>query len=91
MSDQIGENEGLSGDRLTDLIDIASAAETRTRADALNSIRSKCKPQQLPRKDGSYEITECDECGNEIGLGRLKVAAQNLLCVYCASDKEKRK
>lgn len=90
MSDQ-NEGHDSAADRLTDVIDIASARESQDRDDAIYAARLRTKQQQLPLSNGSYEFTDCEECGNEIGLGRLKVAAQNLMCVYCASAKEKRK
>lgn len=76
---------------LADFLDVASAIEARARASAIAEVQSKVKPQQLPRADGTYEFLDCDECGNEIGLGRLAVAAKNRWCVHCASAKERRK
>jgi RNA polymerase-binding transcription factor DksA len=77
-------------EKLTDILDQASEIETRTREGLIADIQARCKPQQMPLPDGSYEFPDCDECGNEIGEGRLKVAAKNLWCVICASAKEKR-
>ena len=37
--------------------------------------------------EGSYGI--CDECGEEIGVGRLKVMPFTRLCVRCQEELEK--
>lgn len=72
-----------------DFNDQASEIEDDFRATAIQQIQKRNKQQQQPRSDGSFEITECEDCGDNIGLERLKVAAQNLLCVLCASTRER--
>lgn len=77
-------------DKLTDVVDIAGVAEARDRSAALAAVQRKAKPQQLPRQDGSFEFTDCDDCGDDIGEARLKVAAMNRLCIFCATKRERR-
>jgi RNA polymerase-binding transcription factor DksA len=78
-------------EKLTDKNDVATEAETNARDAALDEIRRRVKPQQSPRADGTYEFTDCDDCGNEIGDGRLRAAANNLWCVHCATRRERAK
>ena len=76
-------------EQISDTIDRASDIEQRATAQAIYDTQRRCKPQQLPRDDGTYEVTDCDECGNEIPYGRLRVAIMNRLCVYCAEILER--
>jgi RNA polymerase-binding transcription factor DksA len=76
-------------EKLTDKNDVATEAETHARDSALGEIRRKARPQQLPRKDGTFEFTDCDDCGGEIGEGRLRVAAMNRICIFCATKRER--
>ena len=85
MTHSDDENE-----RLTDVLDKASAAELHNTSGLIKDIQGRCRPQQLPLDDGSYAVTECEECGEEIGEQRLRVAIKNLWCVVCATTHEKR-
>lgn len=77
-------------EKITDTSDIATEIETVARDQALQEARRRAAPQQSPRADGTYAVTDCEECGNEIGEARLRVAAMNKFCVDCASAMEKR-
>lgn len=83
------EIENHSNDRLVDPLDIASGNELRANEGRVRELQKKCRPHQLPRADGTYEFTDCEECGGEIGEGRLKVAIWNHLCVHCAEAQER--
>jgi RNA polymerase-binding transcription factor DksA len=85
------ENEIPDREKITDVSDQATEIETNARDTALADVRAKVKPQQLPRADGTYEFTDCEDCGLEIGEGRLRVAAKNLFCVHCATLRERKK
>ena len=78
-------------EKLTDVSDRASDIEQRNTAQAIYDARKNTKPQQMPRADGSFAITDCDECGLEIGEARLAVAIKNRLCIHCAADLERRR
>jgi len=73
-----------------DPFDQASALEQAATDQAIYEVRRYCKPTQAPLKNGTYEVTDCDDCGNEIGAARLKVAIKNTLCVHCATLRERR-
>lgn len=38
-----------------------------------------------------WATTECDECGSDIGEGRLNAAIRNRLCIHCANVEERSK
>jgi RNA polymerase-binding transcription factor DksA len=54
------------------------------------AARWRSRQMQEPMADGTYRVTECDECGNEIGDERLRIAPMNLWCVECAQAHETR-
>ena len=82
-------------EKYTDPLDIASRNEQIATADSIREVRKNAMPQQLQKKrvvDGVaefyFEVTECKECGNDIGEERLKVAIKNLYCIECATAQE---
>ena len=75
----------------SDDIDRASALEMKTTQSALNTVRAAARRQQEVRADGTYAITECEECGEDIGGERLRVSIKNLYCIHCATAQEKRR
>lgn len=76
--------------KLTDVVDIAALTEARERDTSLAEVQRRARPQQAPRSDGTYEVTDCEDCGDQIGEARLRVAVMNRLCVYCAARRERR-
>lgn len=86
-----GESEIAIAERHTDPLDQASALEMEAANDALRAIRRASKSAQEARPDGTYAITDCDECGDEIGEQRLAVAIKNTHCIHCASAMERRR
>ena len=77
-------------EKFTDPLDIASRNEAIATEDALREQRKLAVPQQQPDAQGNYKVTECVECGEEIGEKRLKVAIKNLFCIDCATAKERK-
>lgn len=77
-------------EKYTDPLDIASRNEAIATEDALREQRKLAVPQQQPDARGKYKVTDCVECGEEIGEKRLKVATKNLLCIECATAQERR-
>lgn len=77
-------------EKTTDENDRASQLEMLTTASAIHDVRQRVKRQQEVRADGTYEVTECDDCGLDIDPRRLDVAIMNRLCVYCCEAMEKR-
>lgn len=72
-----------------DVIDQASSLEHAATQQAIYQVQRACKPVQTMRPNGTFEFEDCEDCGNEIGLERLKVAIQNQLCVHCATVRER--
>jgi RNA polymerase-binding transcription factor DksA len=72
-----------------DPIDRASQLEMVARDDALREAQKRNVQKQLPGADGLYPSPFCVECDDEIPLGRLKVAANNILCIVCATAAER--
>ena len=74
--------EPMDNDRLIDPIDIGShnAEVERQRLEAEHRLRAA--PKQVRNPDGSWPITECTECGEPIGAGRLKLGL--ITCIECA-------
>lgn len=89
MSDHDHESTIPEADKLTDPSDQASEIEHRSLAIYLHDARKKAKRTQEARADGTYAITDCEDCGDEIGEGRLKVSIKNTICVYCATARER--
>jgi RNA polymerase-binding transcription factor DksA len=77
-------------EKYSDPLDVASRNEAIATEDALREQRKKAVPQQTPDEHGFYAITECLECGEDIGLERLRVATKNCYCLSCVEDQEKR-
>ena len=75
----------------TDPLDIASRNESIATEDAIREQRKRAIPQQAPDEHGHYLIHECLECGEDIGIERLKVATKNCYCIECATAQERRK
>lgn len=72
-----------------DVLDTASELEMASRQAAIANAQARNKQAQQPNDQGVYEIQDCIECGDEIGEGRLRAAANNLLCIHCATLKER--
>lgn len=78
-------------ERTPDESDRATLVEMEANAFRLAEARRAAQQDQKPDENGNYAVTECEECGADIPLGRLRAAARNLLCVHCASAEEARK
>ena len=81
----------LEQEKYSDPLDVASRNESIATEDAVREQRKKARPQQIPDAAGNFAITECVECGDEIGEQRLRVAIKNTLCIYCATEQERKK
>lgn len=81
------------GGHISDVIDRASQVEERHRGAALSAVlaQARRKPKQVPLPDGTYPDPDCEECGNEIGEGRLRVAIDNTWCIECATVFERKR
>jgi RNA polymerase-binding transcription factor DksA len=75
-------------ERLTCISDQASQVEAGHLEAALDAARWAARQKQQPLADGSYAVTECEDCGEEIGEGRLHVASNNHICINCANERD---
>lgn len=75
-------------EQYSDELDRASALQMEAAESAITNIQHACRRQQEERADGSYEVTECRDCGNDIGEGRLRAAIKNMTCIHCATFRE---
>lgn len=79
----------LRAENHSDNLDRASELEEQFRSGRIRETQALVKQKQQPLADGTYEITDCTECGDEIGEGRLKAAPNNLICIHCATLAER--
>lgn len=77
-------------EKYSDPLDVASRNESIATDDAIREHRLRAQPQQTPDEHGHYLIHECLECGEDIGLERLRVATKNCYCLSCVEAQEKR-
>ncbi len=81
----------MEQEKYSDPLDVASRNESIATDDAVREQRKLAVPQQIPDEHGHFAVTECLACGEHIGEQRLKVAIKNTLCIYCATEQERRK
>ena len=86
-----GTKKGKCGPIGSDERDRADIERTHE-VSILLSVRDKEKLQAIDEalekvREGTYGV--CEECGDEIGLGRLKAMPLAKLCVTCQSRTEK--
>lgn len=79
----------IQHENFADQLDRASELELISTADAIRTVQLRTVQKQLPGPDGLYPSPDCIECFNVIPLGRLMHAANNLLCIHCATAAEK--
>ncbi len=79
----------LQHENFADPLDRASELEMISTADAIRNVQLRNVQKQTPGPDGLYPSPDCFECGDEIPLGRLKAAANNILCIHCATAAER--
>ena len=77
-------------EKYTDPLDVASRNESIATEDSIRNNALASIPYQFPDENGRYAITDCLECGEEIGEGRLKFAIHNHLCVFCQGEIERK-
>lgn len=72
-----------------DPLDRASELALISTDDAIRAVQRLNQQKQLPGPDGLYPEPDCIECGEDIGIGRLTHAANNILCIHCATAAER--
>ena len=73
-------------ERCPDPVDQASRLDLEHTAESVAAARAAAVPKQKPNANGEYEITECEECGDDIHPVRL--AHGFVTCVGCQEHKE---
>lgn len=75
------------GDAYRDPLAYASHLEERERQAAIAVHRANSKPEQEPNEYGEFEITECVDCGEDIG--EFRVSLGKVRCITCQELKER--
>ncbi|OGV98259.1 MAG: RNA polymerase-binding protein DksA [Nitrospinae bacterium RIFCSPLOWO2_02_39_17] len=88
----VNENLVVAGEELSDTIDRSSIESDRN-----FTLRLRDRERKLLKKiDEALERIEsktfgiCEECGEGIGVNRLKVRPVATLCIACKEEQEKR-
>ena len=70
-----------------DILDQASNVTLASTANQIAHLSYLAAPEQVQNEDGSWPVTECTECGNEIPDARLNLGF--IRCVACAEVAER--
>lgn len=73
-------------DHYADEIDRAAAISEEHNAECVEAARRAAAPEQTRLPDGSWETTECVDCGEDIEPGRLDMG--KVRCFSCQSELE---
>lgn len=73
----------------SDDIDKANELAQRMNDHSVALARAQAAPEQVQNPDGSWPVTECDECGADIELGRVRLG--KIRCITCQEMLEKRR
>lgn len=74
---------------MSDEIDRAAAISEVMDAAYLAEARSRWKPEQTQGPDGTWPVTDCVDCGEEIEQPRLLMG--RIRCFLCQEGLEKRR
>lgn len=62
-------------------IEQAEAVAEAVREAALSNVRKALRPEQVQNADGTWPHPECEDCGEDIPLGRLSLG--KIRCIFC--------
>ena len=83
----IEEGSILEGaDSLPDWLDRASKQEMEHNLASEFAVRQKAAPQQVQNEDGTWPVTLCVDCDEDIEPGRILLG--RIRCFQCQSDIE---
>lgn len=71
----------------SDNIDQANELAQRMNDHAVAEAMAKSKPEQVQNPDGSWPVTECDDCGSDIEPGRIELG--KIRCITCQEALER--
>ena len=72
-----------------DILDQASNVTLASTANQIAHLSFLAAPEQVQNKDGTWPVTECVSCGNDIEEGRLELA--KIRCKRCQEILEKKR
>lgn len=84
MSETFPEEETC---RFTDPLDAASHVQDLHNRRSEAAVRAKAAPEQVPNPDGSWPMTKCIDCDEELNAVRLMMG--RIRCIACQTHKEK--
>ena len=64
-----------------DILDQASNVTLASTANQIAHLSYLAAPEQIQNEDGTWPVTECTSCGNDIEVGRLELA--KIRCKRC--------
>ena len=72
-----------------DILDQASNVTLASTANQIAHLSFLAAPEQIQNEDGTWPVTECVDCGEEIEEGRLELA--KIRCKRCQEILEKKR
>ena len=72
-----------------DILDQASNVTLASTANQIAHLSYLAAPEQIQNEDGTWPVTECTSCGNDIEEGRLELA--KIRCKRCQEILEKKR
>ena len=72
-----------------DILDQASNVTLASTANQIAHLSFLAAPEQVQNEDGTWPVTECTSCGNDIEEGRLNLG--KVRCLRCQETLEKKR
>ena len=72
-----------------DILDQASNVTLASTANQIAHLSFLAAPEQIQNEDGTWPVTECTSCGNDIEEGRLNLG--KVRCLRCQETLEKKR
>ena len=72
-----------------DILDQASNVTLASTANQIAHLSNLAAPEQVQNEDGTWPVTECTSCGNDIEEGRLNLG--KVRCLRCQETLEKKR
>ena len=72
-----------------DILDQASNVTLASTANQIAHLSYLAAPEQRQNEDGTWPVTECTSCGNDIEEGRLNLG--KVRCLMCQETLEKKR
>ena len=72
-----------------DILDQASNVTLASTANQIAHLSFLAAPEQVRNEDGTWPVTECTSCGNDIEEGRLNLG--KVRCLRCQETLEKKR